>query len=122
MSSPCQSSTAPILKPTNLQIYQGDDFAAMVTVLATDGTAADLTGYTPKAQIRRDVADRQPAVAMELTAVLELPNFISLSLTHDQTAMLMGSYVWDLQITDGSGAITTILAGSMSVTQEVTRP
>jgi hypothetical protein len=111
-----------MLKPTILQIYQGDDFAATVTVVNADNTPADLTGYTPKAQIRRDVADRQPTVVMELTVTVGLPNSTYMSLTHEQTGLLTGSYVWDLQITDASGAITTILAGSMSMTQEVTRP
>jgi len=118
MACPDQNSSG--LKPTNLQLYQGDDFIATVTVSNADGSPADLTGCTAKAQIRKDVADKQPSVATEFTTSVQSP-VINISLTHEQTLQLNGDYVWDLQITDGSGAITTILAGGISVTQEVTR-
>jgi hypothetical protein len=121
MSSPCQASTIA-LKPTGLLIYQGDDYAAVVTVQTLDGTPADLTGYTAEAQIRRDVADRQPVVTATMNVNIELTtSSIFLTLTHTQTLALMGTYVWDRQITDTNGVVTTILAGPVTVTQEVTR-
>src|SRR5262245_51067592 len=105
----------------HLYVYQGDDYAATVTVSNGDGTPADLSGYTAKAQIRRDVADVQPQVAAELSCTIDSPN-IYLALTHDQTAALSGTLKWDLQLTEtASGVITTILAGSVPDTQEVTR-
>jgi hypothetical protein len=110
-----------MVKRANLQIYQGDDYVATVTVKNADGTPADLSGYTAKAQIRRNVADLQPAVTVELLATIASP-FINLFLTHDQTLVLSGTYVWDLQLTEiATGAVTTILAGQVPVTPEVTR-
>ena len=104
----------------DLVIYQGDDYVATVAIAEADGSPADLTGYTATAQIRRKPADAAP-VTVEFLAAVQSPNVL-LALTHDQTVALSGSYVWDLQLASAGGAITTVLAGKVKVTQEVTRP
>lgn len=110
------------MRPADLAIYQGDDWAATVTVTNADGTPADLTGYTAQSQIRTGPADQTYLVAAELLCDVVLPNLISLSLTHDQTTLLTEpTYQWDLQITSSAGEITTILRGDVNVAPEVTR-
>lgn len=106
--------------PVDLNLYQGDDFAAMVTVRTSDGSPADITGYTALAQMRREVADSDAVVAATFTSTVSSP-YVILSLAHTVTEDLTGRYVWDLQVTSGTGAITTILAGRVSVTAEVSR-
>jgi hypothetical protein len=101
--------------------YQGDDYTATVSVTLSDGSAADLTGYTAAAQIRRGVADADPEVVEEFTCVVSSP-LVVITLTHDQTAGLSGQYVWDLELTSATGAITTIVRGKVVMTAEVTRP
>jgi len=106
---------------SDLAIYQGDDWSAQVTVTYQDQTAADLTGYTAQAQIRTATADQQPVVSAEITTSIA-GNIVTLSLTHDQTQQLTGAvYYWDLQLTSAAGDITTILAGKVKVTYEITR-
>jgi hypothetical protein len=105
---------------SDLSIYQGDDYSAIVTVRNADGTPADISGYTALAQIRRAPADADSVVVQTMTTVVASPN-INLSLTNAQTQALTGRYVWDLQIISSTGAITTILAGRVTVTAEVTR-
>lgn len=105
----------------DLRIYQGDDYAATVTV--SNGLAPDevIAGYTAQAQIREDVADNAPDVLVEIVTVVESP-YIFLSIRRDQSGSLRGGiYAWDLQITAPDGSITTILAGRARVTAEVTR-
>jgi len=110
------------VKACDLAIYQGDDWAASVSVLRGDLTPADLTGYTASSQIRAGVADQAPLVAAVIQATVVLPNFVALYLSHDQSALLPGTdYRWDVQLISASGQITTILAGAVLVTQEVTR-
>ena len=105
----------------DLTIYQGDDMAWTVFVSLEDGvTPADITGYTALAQIRRSVADSDPVVVATMTSAVVSPN-VSLSLTHDQTELLCGRYVWDLQLTSPEDIVTTILQGNVKVTAEVTR-
>jgi hypothetical protein len=110
----------PVPNQADLYVYQGDDFGAMVTVLNEDGTEADITGYTARAQIRPDIADLAN-VSAEITTVVSSP-YVNLSLLHDQTVELCGGrYVWDLELTSPANAITTALAGKVFVTAEVTR-
>jgi hypothetical protein len=103
----------------NLAIYQGDDYAAVVTVMQGSGPA-DLTGYTAQAEMRTGAADCAP-VAWEINAQVNPPNFINLLIPASATALMSGSYCWDLQITDPTGLVTTILAGGVTVTREITR-
>lgn len=104
----------------DIEVYQGDDWAATVTVRNEDGTDADITGYTARAQVRRAVADVDPVIVVEMSAVVQSPE-IQLSIPHDVTALLSGRYVWDLQIVSAAGAVTTLLAGKVITTAEVTR-
>ncbi|HEX4594009.1 MAG TPA: hypothetical protein VH157_07025 [Bryobacteraceae bacterium] len=108
-------------RQADLQLYQGDDWAATVTVLNQDMTPANITGYTAQSQIRRNVADQDPIVAAELQATVQAPNSVLLFLSHAQTSLLSGQYQWDLQLTSPANDIVTILAGAVNVTQEVTR-
>jgi hypothetical protein len=105
----------------NLAIYQGDDYAAVVTVYDANGNPLDLTGYTANAQIRRGPADQNPAVAAEMAVLIVLPNQINLSVSHTVTVKLSGRYQWDLQLVTAAGAVTTMLAGTVEVTPEITR-
>lgn len=106
----------------DLVLYQGDDWAAMICVSNADGTDADLTGYTAQAQIRQGIADQAWHVAARLLCAIVLPNQISISLTHLQTTRLrQRAYRWDLQLVSPGGIVTTILAGEVKVTFEVTR-
>ena len=104
----------------DLSIYQGDDWTGIVTVLDEDGTPADISTFTAKAQIRRSIADSDPVVVVEIVTAVASP-LINLSIPHTVTATLSGSYVWDLQLTGPSGGVTTILRGRAKVESEVTR-
>src|SRR5262245_24921323 len=110
----------PVSK-ADLILYQGDDFAATVAVSNEDGTPADISTCTAQAQIRRAVADRDPVIVAEITAAVDTST-VTLSIPHTVTETLSGRYTWDLQLTSGAGQITTILAGNVQVTLEVTRP
>jgi len=104
----------------NLALYQGDDYSAVVTVTNGASGVPDLTGYTAQAQIRTAYADQQPAIACEMATEITA-NTITLAIPHADTVTLAGSYLWDLQIVDTAGVITTLLAGAVTVTPEVTR-
>lgn len=103
-------------------IYQGDDWAGLLTVNNCDGTPADLANYNVNAQIREGTADQQWRIAACFLPAIILPNQISLSLTHRQTECLRNiNYRWDCQIVSPDGVITTVVAGRVNVTHEITR-
>lgn len=104
----------------NIDIYQSDSFTLGVQVRNSNGTPADITGYTAIAQIRRASADADPVIAAEFTCAVTSP-LVNISLTPEQTRTLRGQYVWDLQITSPAEVVTTILAGRVRVTAEVSR-
>src|SRR6516162_5401930 len=107
---------------TDLTMYQGDDYAALITLTdPATGGAADLTGYQVSAQIRKDVADKAPTVVCQFSVAIS-GGQITLSLTHTMTTKLAGSYLWDLQLINPSGIYQTVMYGSVYSTQEVTRP
>ena len=105
----------------DLNIYRGDDYIAQVTVLDASGAAANLVGYTAEAQVRTGLGDANAALAAQFTCSIA-GNVITIQLPHTQTKGLARTqYYWDIQIIDTNGFITTLLAGSVTVTMEVTK-
>lgn len=105
----------------NLAIYQGDDYAATVTVTDGDtGQPADLTGYLAQAQIRAGYADSKPDVLVEIQTAIA-GSTVALTIPAAETQTLAGNYLWDLQLISPAGTTTTILAGTVSAASEVTR-
>jgi hypothetical protein len=101
----------------NLFIYAGDDFYVDLIVVNSDGTSTDLSSATAKAQIRAKPTDPDPALA-SFTATIS-SNVIHLHLPSAQSTGLVGTLVWDCQITYPD--VVTLVAGTVSVTPEVTR-
>jgi hypothetical protein len=110
-----------MLSKADLLIYQGDDYSATVTVSNNTTTPPDLTGFIAQAQIRSGPADSNSQVIVELAATIST-NIVTLSIPAAQTVLLTKPlYAWDLQLHSPTGSITTILAGRVIVTAEVTR-
>jgi len=106
----------------DLSIIRGDDYRVMIT-LTSNGTPFDLTGYTAKAQIRPSTAASAVLYA-EFTATVESPatdGVIKLELDNTTTGALTGNGVWDLQITDSGGWVTTVASGAVTLVPDVTR-
>jgi hypothetical protein len=103
--------------PLDLVLYQGDDFLIFLDVMNLDGTAADLTGCSAKSVLRYGAADY-------FDALLELPcpitgNRITVAIDSDTSYLLTSTYMWDLELTNASGKVTTLVSGTVSMTQEV---
>jgi hypothetical protein len=105
----------------DLNIIRGDDYRVVIS-LTSDGDPMDLTDYTARAQIRVSTALSANLIA-EFAATIDDPptdGTITLELTHTDTASI-ASGVWDLEIEDGDGWITTVVSGSVTATPDVTR-
>jgi len=101
-----------------LSIYLGDSYRWQFKLWsdAAKTAAVDLTGVTAKAEIRDKAGG---ALLGALTCVVTLPNIIDASITASDTAVLRKG-VWDLQLTYAGGDVSTVLAGSVTVTADVT--
>jgi len=103
-----------------LNIYRGDDqwWHFILWADAEKTTPVDLTGVTSKAEIR----DRPSGtVVIQPATAITLPNHIYMSMSGILTRQLPASGRWDLQLTnDGNGYVSTILAGAVKVTGDIT--
>ena len=104
----------------DLRIYQGDDFVAVVTVNGGEPPEHHRGLHAAQAQIREDTADNCTVVAAEIAAEVVSP-LVNLTIPADVTVNLCGQYVWDLQLIDPDGGVSTFVAGNVVVTPEVTR-
>jgi len=107
----------------NITIRMGDTETISVTIQDSAGAAVDISGRSYAAQIRSN-ADDTTVLATFACAVVSGPaGTLSATLTSTQTAALTpGVGVWDLQETNPVGpVVTTLLAGQVTIVQDVTR-
>ncbi len=106
---------------TNFTIEQGTTFTTTVTVKQATGVAFNLTGYTPRAQMRKSFYSTSKT---DFTAAVEgaaANGQVTLSLTATQTAALTdGRYVYDIEIDNGT-TVYRVLEGMVTITPNVTR-
>jgi len=102
----------------DLNIYAGDDFSFTVTVTNADGSTPNLTGQTAKAEVRVTPGDATALVTFTCTIAT---NVITLTLPHTASTGLPAATVYDCQLTDSGGAITTLIAGKITSTADVTK-
>lgn len=88
-------------------------------------TLVNLTGYTAAMQIRATYASTTTVAALTHSSGLTLggaAGTIQIQLSAAATAALAArTYVYDLEVTSASGTVTGIIAGTFTVTPEVTR-
>jgi hypothetical protein len=101
-----------------LTIYRGDSYAWQFHLWDDDAKTAptDLADAVAAAEIRTTNPDN---VALECS--ITAPNIIDVVLPADDSSNLApGNGSWDLQVTYASGGVTTVLAGMVMVTPDVT--
>lgn len=106
----------------NLRVDQGTDFAVDIQLKSATGTVYNLTGHTVAAQMRKHYA---ATTATTFTASVTSPatsGVIKLELTNSVTDNLVpGRYLYDVEITDGSGKKSRVVEGVVTVTPSITR-
>ena len=110
----------------NIEVFRGDDKSLNLTLKDAAGTAIDITGYTifftvksstdtaandDGALISKTVTSHTDAAAGEST----------ISLTGSDTDISEGTYVYDIQTKDASGAIQTLVKANFIVKTDVTK-
>ena len=103
----------------NLDLYRGDTYRWQFK-LWTDAEKtdpADLADVTVKAEIR----DKPGGLTITpLTCTITEPNIIDAVLSSAASQLLGAKAAWDLQLTYASGDVATVLAGTVTVTADVT--
>ena len=99
----------------DLYVYAGDDLKLTIDVTDNAGAAADLTGYTAKAQIRATADD---ATSVDFTATVAAS---AVNLTLPSASVVPAKAVWDCEIVSGTGEVTTLCGGKVTTTPGVSR-
>jgi hypothetical protein len=96
--------------------YRGDTYQTVLRPKNSNGTAFALTGYTALFVIAN--VRGSAGVQISATAVVDTVNNL-VTCTSVGRNLLPGSYVYDVQITNGASNILTILTGTISVTDDI---
>ena len=111
----------------DLCVKRGDSYMVTITYQDSSKQPIDLTGYTARLQIRAKVSSTE--FALELTEASGLTlggpaGTIDIALTPTQTETDLAELkagVYDLELTSPAGIVTTIIGGSVTLADQVTR-
>jgi hypothetical protein len=104
----------------NIIIPQGSSFSTTFSLTDENGDPLDLSGYSAASQMRKHHTSSN-AVSFTIELVANAGT-IGISLTANQTAnVVSGRYVYDVETTDGTGAVSRVVEGIATVTPQVTR-
>lgn len=106
----------------DLALYKGDTGKFRITVTDDAGAPVNISGATWDADIRINAADAGTPVAnFTITPVVGDTSSADVSIAAAVTsALAVTTYFYDLQMTL-SGVVTTLMNGSVIVTQDVSR-
>ena len=118
----------------NIAIEQGATWQRTLTI-TDDGVALNLTGYTARMEVRANVGNTGaplidlPGAAGTLTLsgvtgiiTIVLPAATTKALVAPNMTPGFQPYgVWSLELTDGSGVVTRLLEGAVTLSPEITR-
>lgn len=105
----------------NLSLYSGDTYEFVVVPKNSDGTQFALTGYTAAMRIATSRgASPQFSVAVQTTVNTTL-NTVTCTILPGVSSQLSANttYVYDVEITNGSNRVYTLLTGNVTVTEDV---
>jgi len=111
----------------NIVCDQGSTFVREIEIMDSDETPYNLTGYTARMQVRREVESTgTPLIELTTTngrlSIAGTLGIITMSLTPTETASLNRSGYYDLEIVQTStGKVFKVLRGEFRLEKEVTR-
>lgn len=105
----------------NFNYYRGDTAQFVVRPKTSNGASFDLTGYTADFTI----ANRRGSTGSQYTASASIDtvnSIVTCTIYPSPTgrSLTPGTYVYDVQINNGSTNIFTLLTGTITVTDDIT--
>jgi len=114
-------------KKVKVEAYEGDTVNISLNWLDAAGVQINLSGYSANMHIKRLAGDALPLVSLSsqesgIVLSADLAANIAIEISAAQTNSLgAGQFVFDLKMTDPSGDIETVLAGSLQLNKSVTQ-
>lgn len=110
----------------DFEIEQGATLLKPIVWKDSTGAAVNLTGYTAKMQVRKSAAAEDVLLEMSTAnnkiAITPLTGTITLIFSSTTTSAIdwsRGKY--DLELTSGSGVVTRLIEGEITISKEITR-
>jgi len=103
----------------NFEHKQGDDYNQTLIFKNSDGSFVNLTGSLVKFTIKRKV-NGEIVIQKTLTVIDAIQGKVKVSLSNTETNTLSWTYVFDYELTDATGIVTTILWGKMTILSDIT--
>lgn len=107
-----------------IERHRGDTYANVLTIKNADGTPLNLTGYSVLLTVdRRKEPTDNTTVLFQLTGTITsaVNGQVSFAPSLLQAGAAAGTYYYDIQLTDGSGAIKTAGPGKFVFKQDITK-
>lgn len=103
----------------NIFIDQGASFTAELQLNDPQGAPIDLSGYSVASKVRKNYVSSNSA---SFTTSGNSSGVITMSMNANTTqSLVVGRYVYDVVLTDGSGMKVRIMEGQVTVSGGVTR-
>jgi hypothetical protein len=120
--TPMVASTVELSGPleVDLEIYRGDTGRFRITVTQEDLSPVDLTGATWDADIRATASSPTIVTSFDVVPVDESSVDVILDETNAEL-LTSGNFFYDVEMRLG-GEVITLVAGKITVTQDVSRP
>lgn len=102
-------------------ITQGDTYNFTVPVTDSNGVVFDLTGYSMKMTVKESSGKTEIELEKDATISSPTTGVGSFSLTPEDTTIAVKKYRYDIQISDGSANIYTVVKNSeFEITEQIT--
>ena len=105
--------------PVDLYVYRGDSGRFRVTVTDPSGVPLSIAGATWDCDIRQNYDAQTVVVSLDVNDIDGYT--IEVVLDALTSALLVDNSVWDLEMTI-NGEVTTLMAGTVHVHKDVSRP
>lgn len=103
----------------NLVVQQGTTFSNTIVLKDSSNNDLDVTGYSANGMMRKHY-DSTNSSATFTTSLSNGQVVISLD-ANTTTSIVAGRYVYDVELTDGDGAVTRWAEGNITVTPQATK-
>ena len=106
---------------SNLYVDAGATYSNIITVTASNGQALNLTSYTVASQMRKSYSS-STSYAFTASIYDAANGKIRLQLTDSQSSAIpAGRWLYDVEITSGSGTKTRVIEGIVTVNPQITQ-
>lgn len=106
-----------------LTIYAGDDLSLNLAIVNSSNVPVNITSYAIAFQVKINPQDASPLISYSLGSGISFINAVlgtaKVAVSHTDTKLTPGKYVYQVDTTDGTGFRTTIIQDNFTILPSV---